>query len=344
MRFHVLRNLSSLASSGIIINVIERQYLHVEDGGERLDAYVASHISDLSRARVQQLLKAGEIRVNDAPAKASYKVEPGDVIDVHLPAPVAPVGVTAENIPLDIVYQDADLLVINKPAGLVVHPAAGNWTGTLVNALLYHVRDLSGIGGELRPGIVHRLDKETSGLMLVAKNDVTHRELAEMIQRRDVSREYIALAWGIVKDDTFTVDAPIGRHPSDRQRMAVLADEQETHTRRHAVTHFTVRERMQHATAVTAKLETGRTHQIRVHLNYVGYPVVGDPVYGERTARRFYALLSPKTRKAVDALPGQALHAFRLSFPHPRTGEPMSFEAPPPAHFQRAWEALRNED
>ncbi|HEX2948027.1 MAG TPA: RluA family pseudouridine synthase [Armatimonadota bacterium] len=321
----------------------ERLYLHVEEGGERLDAYVAANVADLSRARVQQLLKAGEVRVNGEIAKASYKVEPGDVIDVHLPAPVAPIGVSPENIPLDIVYQDADLAVINKPAGLVVHPAAGNWTGTLVNALLYHIKDLSGIGGELRPGIVHRLDKETSGLMLVAKNDVAHRELADMIQRRDVSREYIALAWGVMKDDTFTVDAPIGRHPTDRQRMAVLAGEHETHTRRHAVTHFTVRERMPHATAVTAKLETGRTHQIRVHLHYVGYPVVGDPVYGERVARRFLALIPPSTRKAVEALPGQALHAFRLSFPHPRTGEYLSFEAPPPAHFMRAWEALHEE-
>lgn len=321
----------------------DRVIVHVTEGGERLDAYVAARVADISRARVQQLVKSGDIRVNDASAKASYKVEPGDVIMVHLPAPVVPIGVEPEDIPIDIVYQDADLAVINKPAGLVVHPAAGNWTGTLVNALLFHIRDLSGIGGELRPGIVHRLDKETSGLMLVAKHDVAHRLLAEMIQRREVSREYIALAWGMVKDETFTVDAPIGRHPSDRQRMAVLAGEHETHTRRHAVTHFTVRERLPHATVLTAKLETGRTHQIRVHLQYIGYPVVGDPVYGERVARRYLALLPTSVRQAVQALPGQALHAFRLSFPHPCTGAPLSFEVPPPAHFLHAWEALREE-
>lgn len=322
----------------------ERIVIHVEEDGDRLDAYVTAHMPDLSRARVQQLIKAGEVRVNDESAKASYKVEPGDVISVVVPEPTIPVGVGPENIPLNIVYQDADLLVINKPAGLVVHPGAGNWTGTLVNALLFHVKDLSGIGGELRPGIVHRLDKETSGLMLVAKNDVAHRALAEMIEKRVVCREYIALAWGIITDDTFTVDAPIGRHPVERQRMAVLAGDNVRHTRRHAITHFTVRERMPHATAVTAKLETGRTHQIRVHLQYIGYPVVGDPVYGERTARRFLPLLPPTARSAVAALPGQALHAFRLSFPHPRTGEPLSFETSPPAYFLRAWEALREHD
>ncbi|HEY3377473.1 MAG TPA: RluA family pseudouridine synthase [Armatimonadota bacterium] len=322
---------------------MDRVQLQVVTGGERLDAYVAAQQPDLSRARVQQLLKAGMVRVNEATEKASYRVAAGDAITVQLPAPVAPVGVEPEAIPLDIVYQDADLAVINKPAGLVVHPAVGHWSGTLVNALLFHVKDLSGIGGELRPGIVHRLDKETSGLMLVAKHDVAHRALAEMIQARTVSREYIALAWGVIPDNTFTVDAPIGRHPSDRQRMAVLPGEQETHTRRHAVTHFTVQETMPHATAVTAKLETGRTHQIRVHLQYLGYPVVGDPVYGERTARRFLPLVPPATRAAVAALPGQALHAFRLSFPHPRTGEPLSFEAPPPAVLLRAWEALRSE-
>lgn len=323
--------------------VTDHLQLQVDASGERLDAYVATHTPDLSRARVQQLIKSGDVRVNGAVVKPSYRVEEGDGIDVHLPAPVAPVGVKPERIPLDIIYQDADLLVINKPAGLVVHPAAGNWTGTLVNALLFHVKDLSGIGGELRPGIVHRLDKETSGVMLVAKNDVAHRKLAEMIQSREVKREYIALAWGVINDDTFTVDAPIGRHPLERQRMAVLAGEHETHTRRHAVTHFTVIERMPHATAVTARLETGRTHQIRVHLHYVGHPVVGDPVYGERVARRYLALTPPAVHTAVAQLPGQALHAFRLTFPHPRTGEVLSFEAPPPAYFSRAREALREE-
>jgi 23S rRNA pseudouridine1911/1915/1917 synthase len=313
----------------------------VETGGERVDVFLAGRLADCSRARVQQLLKSGEIRVNGEAVKPRCLLEAGDVISVHLPAPTAPRGVAGEDIPLDIVYQDADLLVLNKPAGLVVHPAAGNWTGTLVNALLFHVHDLSGIGGELRPGIVHRLDKETSGLMLVAKHDVAHRALAEMIQARTVSREYIALAWGAPPLNTFTVDAPIGRHPSERQRMAVLAGEHETHTRRHAVTHFTVRERLPHAVALTAKLDTGRTHQIRVHLHHLGYPVVGDPIYGERLARRYHALLSVSARAAVDALPGQALHAYRLAFPHPRTGESLAFEAAPPGYFLHAWEALR---
>jgi 23S rRNA pseudouridine1911/1915/1917 synthase len=314
--------------------------LHVEHGGERLDAYLAARLEDLSRARVQQLLKAGEVQVNSRVEKPGYRVEEGDLITVHLPPPVEPVHVQPENIPLDIVYQDADLLVINKPAGLVVHPAAGNWSGTLVNALLYHVKDLSGIGGELRPGIVHRLDKETSGLMLVAKNDVAHRALAGMIEQRTVTRQYIALAWGVLSQDAFTVDAPLGRHPVERQRMAVIA-ENTPHTRRHAVTHFTVRERMPHATAVTARLETGRTHQIRVHLHYIGHPVVGDPLYGQRTAKRWLELLAPAVRAALAELPGQALHAYHLAFTHPRTGQPLVFETPPPDYFLRAWEALR---
>ncbi|HOF88044.1 MAG TPA: RluA family pseudouridine synthase, partial [Armatimonadota bacterium] len=242
-----------------------------------------------------------------------------------------------ENIPLDIRYQDADLLVINKPAGLVVHPGAGNWTGTLVHALLHHVRDLSGIGGTLRPGIVHRLDKDTSGLLLVAKNDVTHRALAAMIERRAVVREYLALAWGVITEDAFTVDAPIGRHPADRQRMAV----RQAAPARRAVTHVTVRERLPHATAVVARLDTGRTHQIRVHLAHVQHPVVGDPVYGGALAKRGRALLPPAARAAVDALPGQALHACRLTFPHPRTGEMLSLEAEPPESFLLAWAGLR---
>lgn len=324
--------------------VLTQLQLMVETGGERLDAYVAAQAPDLSRARVQQLVKAGDILLNGQRVKVSCKVEAGDVIEVRLPLPVAPLHMEAEDIPLDIVYQDTDLLVINKPAGLVVHPGAGNWTGTLVQALLFHVKDLSGIGGELRPGIVHRLDKETSGLMLVAKHDVAHRALAEMIESRVVVREYLTLAWGTVPQQTFTIDAPIGRNPTDRQKMAVLAGQDEQHTRRHAVTHFTVQERLPHATVLTAKLDTGRTHQIRVHLHHTGYPVVGDPVYGARIARRYLAVLPPAAQAAIEKLPGQALHAFRLSFPHPGTGEALIFEAPPPPAFQHVWDALREED
>jgi 23S rRNA pseudouridine1911/1915/1917 synthase len=317
--------------------------LTVADGGARLDAYLVAHAPELSRARIQALIKAGEVRVNGAAEKAGYRVRPGDAVTLHLPPPAAPADVAAEAIPLDIRYQDADLLVINKPVGLVVHPAAGNWSGTLVNALLHHVDDLSGIGGELRPGIVHRLDKDTSGLMLVAKHDVAHRALAGMIERREVHREYLALAWGVLAQDAITVNAPIGRHPVDRQRMAVLAGDGVRHTRRDAVTHFIVRERLRHATLVHAKLDTGRTHQIRVHLQYLGHPVVGDPLYGGRVARKFHALLAPAALAAVDALPGQALHAFRLTFPHPRTGDTLTFETPPPDTFQRALEALQQE-
>ena len=315
----------------------------VDTPGQRLDAFLAEQAPGYSRARVQQLIKAGAVRVNGAAEKASYRVQPGDAITLREPPPAAPVGLAAERIPLEIVYQDADLLVINKPVGLVVHPGAGNWSGTLVNALLYAVHDLSGIGGELRPGIVHRLDKDTSGLMLVAKNDIAHRALAEMIARRAVRREYLALAWGPFADDTFTVDAPIGRHPTERQRMAVLADAHLSGTRRHAVTHFTVVERLPRAAALEARLDTGRTHQIRVHLHYLGHPVVGDPVYGTRGAKQLLALLSPAARAAVEALPGQALHAHRLAFPHPRTGAHLSFTTPPPPAFLRAWEALRGE-
>lgn len=312
----------------------------VEIPGARLDQYLTACTIDYSRARLQQLIKDGEVKVNGRPAKASYKVESGDVISLNEPAPTIPLDVTAEDIPLDILYQDTDLVVLNKPVGLVVHPAAGHHSGTLVNALLHHVSDLSGIGGELRPGIVHRLDKDTSGLMLVAKNDIAHRALAEMIEKREVIREYRALAWGNFDEDTFTVDAPLGRHQHDRQRMAVLAGENVTARRRHAVTHFTVAARGTHVTELYAKLDTGRTHQIRVHLHYIGHPVVGDPLYMSHLARQLYPLLNSMETAAIAALPGQALHACRLSFPHPRTGEIMRYEVAPPATYMRTYEAL----
>jgi len=323
------------------MSTCQAQHLQVECEGDRLDAYLASQLPELSRARVQQLIKAEEVCVNGRREKASYRVQFGDTIIISLPDPVTPAGTAPENLPLEIVYQDADLLVINKQAGLVVHPGAGNWTGTLVNALLYHVHDLSGIGGELRPGLVHRLDKDTSGLLLIAKHDVAHRALAAMIEKRIVVREYLALAWGNFAQETITVDAPIGRDPVERQRMAVLNGVEERHTRRQAVTHFTVLERLPRAMVLTAKLETGRTHQIRVHLFHLGYPVVHDPVYGHGIARRYLAQLSPQAHTALDALPGQALHAFRLTFPHPRTGENLSFEMPPPPEFLHVWEALK---
>jgi len=317
--------------------------LTVDAPGARLDQYMTAHTTDFSRARLQQLIKNGEVLVNGKRIKASYKVEAGDIISLNEPEPTILVNVSAEDIPLDIIYQDADLLVLNKAVGMVVHPAAGNQTGTLVNALLHHVSDLSGIGGEVRPGIVHRLDKDTSGLMLVAKNDVAHRALAEMIERREVVREYRTLAWGNFAEDTFTVDAPLGRHLHDRQRMAVLAGENVTARRRHAITHFTVSARGAHVTELYAKLDTGRTHQIRVHLHYIGHPVVGDPLYMSHLARQLYPLLNSLETAAIAALPGQALHAFRLTFPHPRTGELMRYEIPPPVSYLRAYDALIGE-
>lgn len=323
--------------------MLNNEEIIVADGGCRIDSYLATQLPELSRSRLQQLLKAGEVLVNGKPVKPRYILSIGEVITLTIPAPVAPLDVTAEDIPLEIVFQDADLLVINKAAGLVVHPGAGNWHGTLVNALLHHVDDLSGIGGELRPGIVHRLDKDTSGLMLVAKHDRAHRALAEMIQLRKVKREYIALAWGSFAEAAFTVNAPIGRHPSERTRMAVLNGENDNHMRRHAITHFKVTEQMPHAAALTATLDTGRTHQIRVHLHYLGHPVVGDPLYGEKIARKHQMLLPSHTIAVLSGLPGQALHAFRLSFPHPTTGEALSFEAVPPDYFINAWQALRAE-
>ena len=313
----------------------------VVDGGARIDSYLSAQLPELSRTRLQQLLKANDVLVNGKPVKPRYILSPGEIITLHIPTPVAPLHVAAEDIPLEIIFQDTDLLVINKPAGLVVHPGAGNWQGTLVNALLHHVSDLSGIGGELRPGIVHRIDKNTSGLMLVAKHDLAHRALAEMIQKRLVKREYIALAWGKFAEEAFTVNAPIGRHPSERTRMAVLNGENDNHTRRPAVTHFKLVEQMPHCAALTAQLETGRTHQIRVHLHYLGHPIVGDPLYGEKIARRNLALLPAATSSVLSLLPGQALHAFRLSFPHPTTGEALSFQAEPPDYFHHAWQALR---
>ena len=282
------------------------------EAGQRADAYLVKAMPDLSRTRIQNLLKNGDILINQIPAKSSMKLEAGDVIRCIIPEPET-LQVKAESMDLDYVYEDSDILVINKAQGVVVHPAAGNREGTLVGGLLHHCEDLSGINGIMRPGIVHRLDKDTSGLLVVAKNDLAHHALAAQIQNRSMKRDYIALVHGIVGESAGIVDVPIGRDPKDRQRMAGIENGKP------AVTHYRVLDRSGQQTVLLCSLETGRTHQIRVHMAYLGYPVVGDPKYGRR--------------KEALIWPGQALHAWHLHLLHPRTGEALDFYAEPPAFF-----------
>ncbi len=285
----------------------------------RIDKYLTKQLEDFSRSKVQQLISEGLVFVNDERIKANYKVENGDVITVTIPEPEE-IDIKSENIPLDILYEDEDIVVINKPQGMVVHPGAGNPDGTLVNALLYHIDDLSGINGEIRPGIVHRLDKDTSGVLVVAKNDTAHVHLSEQLQNRTVKRTYWAIVHGQIPHEHGTIDAPIGRDPHDRQKFTVIKDGKE------AITHFKVLEHFNHYTWVEVSLETGRTHQIRVHFNYINHPVAGDATYGPR-----------KTLKGK----GQFLHARALEFIHPRTKETMHFEAELPEIFEKNLEILR---
>ncbi|MEQ8199811.1 MAG: RluA family pseudouridine synthase [Syntrophomonadaceae bacterium] len=280
--------------------------------GERLDLFVADNLADLSRSLVQSLIKSGQILVDGQRAKASYRLGEGQEVEVELPVP-QPVSIAAENLPLDIIYQDEDVAVIDKPKGMVVHPAHGNWEHTLVNALLFHIEDLSGINGELRPGIVHRLDKDTSGVMVVAKNDYAHKNLAEQIKAHTIKREYIALVHGFIKENLGTIDAPIGRSKLDRKKMAVVKDG------RPAVSNYEVISRFRNYTLVRVSLLTGRTHQIRVHFAHIKHAVVGDPLYG--SAKKHFDLDS------------QALHAHLLGFRHPRSGEYREFTSPLPPYF-----------
>lgn len=285
--------------------------------GVRLDSFVTDAFdSAYSRSFYKRLIDDGKITVNGKTVtKAGTKLAAGDVVEADIPEPVEDGSFVAQDIPLDIVYEDSDLLVINKPQGMVVHPAAGHSDGTLVNALLAHCKDeLSDINGVLRPGIVHRIDKDTSGLMLACKNNFTHLKLADMLSRHEIVREYRALVYGFVKEDKGMVDAPIGRSSSDRRKMAVNKDGKT------AVTHFEVLERLGEITDLKLILETGRTHQIRVHMAYIGHPVVGDPVYAAR--RKNYGLA------------GQALHSQAITFVHPRTGETMHFECGLPDYYQ----------
>jgi 23S rRNA pseudouridine1911/1915/1917 synthase len=295
----------------------------------RLDTWLAAHHPDLSRSRAAQLLDQGRVRVNGAAARKSQRLSDGDIVEIDMPAPVA-TAIEAEPIPLVIVHEDADLLVIDKPAGLVVHPAPGHRSGTLVNALLHHISDLSGIGGVLRPGIVHRLDRDTSGLMIVAKNDTAHRRLSAALKRREVRRIYLAGAWGHLPQDSMTIDAPIARARNDRKRMAVLPDGRTARTRLRRVA------RWRAADLVQAELETGRTHQIRVHLAHIGHPVVGDVTYGQGAER---GMSGPDRRWAGELarqVPRQFLHATRLRFLHPRTGAELQFDSRLPPDLAEA--------
>jgi len=309
----------------------ERRRVVVEESepAGRLDVYLAGRLPDLSRSRIAQLLEAGKIRLNGRVPRKSERPAPGDVIEIELPRP-EPTSLEAEAIPLTIVYQDADIAVVDKPAGLVVHPAPGHRTGTLVHALLHHIPDLSGIGGVLRPGIVHRLDKDTSGLLLVAKNDAAHRRLAGALKRREIRRVYLAAAWGHLTPERRTIDAPIGRSPSHRQRMAVVEGG------RPAVTHLLRLERWRAADLLRAELETGRTHQIRVHLAWIGHPVVGDATYGAGAERGISGPARGWAREFARRVPRQFLHAAELAFRHPRTGEPLHFESPLPPDLAAA--------
>lgn len=284
-----------------------------EQAGERLDVLVAA-LADVTRSRAGTLIREGQVQINAlVQSKTGFKPRAGDALRVNLPE-AAPARVEAQDIPLNILYQDADLAVVYKPSGMVVHPAAGNPDGTLVNALLRHLDQLSGIGGEIRPGIVHRIDKDTSGLLLVAKNDFSHAFLSEQIKVHSVQRAYMAIVQGGMRQDSGTVEGPIGRHPTDRKKMAIVPGGRE------ATTHWRVIEPLRGATLLECRLTTGRTHQIRVHMASIGHPLLGDPLYG------------PK-KPPYPVQGGQLLHAFRIGFVHPRTGEEMLFEAPPEERF-----------
>lgn len=316
------------------IEGIRRELTVEEDeAGGRVDAFVSEKL-ELSRTRAQALISQGHVEVDGRVPKKSDSVAPGQRIDVWVPPP-EPSAIRAEDIPLNVVFEDQAFLVVDKPAGMVVHPAPGHLTGTLVNALLGHVKDLSGIGGTLRPGIVHRLDKDTSGLLVVAKRDDVHQALSGAIQRREVKRFYKAAAWGHLRESPVFIDAPVGRDPRNRQRMAVHEGG------RNALTHVTVAERLEAAEVLDVALRTGRTHQIRVHLAHLGHPVVGDSVYGVGWEKGMGGKGGPWAREFNRRVPRQFLHACRLSFTHPLSGEALKFEAPIPADLAEALEWAR---
>ncbi len=293
-----------------------------ENVGKRLDLFVSENEVDMSRSFVQGIIEKQQVKVNGQIKKSNYKLRVGDQVRVELAEPVE-LQVEAEDIPLDIIYEDSDVIVINKPQDMVVHPAPGNYTGTLVNGLLYHCKDLSGINGVIRPGIVHRIDKDTSGVLVVAKNDKSHNSLAMQLKDHSMKRTYYAIVEGIVKEEEGTVRNNIGRHPVERIKMAVVKDGKE------AITNYKVLERFKSNTLVECRLETGRTHQIRVHMAHLHHPLIGDQVYGYK--------------KQKFKLQGQALHAKNLGFIHPTTGEYMEFDSQLPEYFQDILDKLRKE-
>ena len=301
------------------MDIFEAQITAAESG-TRLDTYLAAILDGISRSYIQKLISEQYILINSRPVKANYKIKTADQVFVEIPD-AAPIDILPEPMDLDIVYEDGDLLIVNKPMGMVVHPAHGHYHGTLVNGLLAHCTDLSGINGKMRPGIVHRIDKDTSGLLVIAKNDMAHQHLAAQLKEHSTKRAYYALVQGVLSEPAGLIDAPIGRHETERKKMAVnLKNGKE------ARTHYYVKERFVRNTFIECRLETGRTHQIRVHMAYLGHPLVGDPLYG--------------TRKSNLDFPGQALHAYALGFIHPRTEEPLYFEAPLPQHFQTVLKEL----
>lgn len=304
---------------------MEKHIFNIEDAThhlQRIDKILPEFNSEWSRSQLQEWIKEGLIEVNGKAVKSNYKLKLGDRIEIT-EKEVVEADIQAENLNLDIYYEDDDVAIVYKPKGMVVHPSPGHYTGTLVNGLMYQIKNLSGINGEIRPGIVHRIDKDTSGLLMVAKNDVAHRSLVEQLMAKTVKRKYIALVHGHIPHEFGTIDAPIGRNKNDRQSMAVVDDGKE------AVTHFNVIETFKNYTLVECELETGRTHQIRVHMKYICYPLVGDPKYG------------PKKTLEIG---GQALHAGLIGFEHPKTGEYIERFAPLPAEFEAVIEQVRKED
>ena len=300
---------------------MEKLFFTIEKDGERIDKYLSEQLEDMTRSHIQKLIKENMVRVNGMTVKSNFKLSASDQIEVEIPELKEP-DILPENIPLDILYEDQDILVVNKPKGMVVHPAPGHYTGTLVNAIMYHCKDnLSGINGVMRPGIVHRIDMDTTGSLLICKNDRAHQALAEQLKEHSITRKYHAIVHGRLKEDEGTIDKPIGRHPIDRKKMSVHCT-----NGREAVTHYRVLKRFQQFTYIECQLETGRTHQIRVHMSSIGHPILGDQVYGPA--------------KCPYKLQGQTLHAKVLGITHPTTGEYMEFDAPLPDYFQGLLEKM----
>ena len=326
---------AGLSDVQAIMNQSQRREYSVgsDEKGLRLDLFLSRRDPFLSRSQVQKLIERGAVRVADHPAKAGQRLREGETVHCEIP-PVADYDVLPEDIPLPVIYEDESILVVDKPTGMVVHPAAGHHQGTMVNAILFHCRDLSGIGGVLRPGIVHRLDKDTSGLMIVAKSDRAHQGLTDQFRKRQIQKTYQALVYGNMKVDQGFIDLPVGRHPVDRKKMSTCS-----RRGKEAMTHWRVCERYGEATLLHLNIETGRTHQIRVHLNAIGHPVVGDSVYGG--TKRVHTIGDPVLRSALKGIKRQALHAAHLCFNHPITGNLMTFSSSLPEDMVSVCEVLR---